>query len=200
MSGCTMSNELVSLAEWPNDWVIWPVNQLHLTSYIPTFDIRQVLGSSKHHFQAELKLPGRCDRPGDLSGCTDEGVVVRVKNPARRIRVIRSVKEVEEITAKFQPCFFLQLDVLSQTGIEVHGSRSDQYSSSCGTVKARRRYGKSARVEPKGWCAQLLSRSHTVRSARDVRTWNATDESAAGGRSGSEAREAAVAPNPVRLP
>ena len=34
-----MSNELGLLTQLLNDLVIWSVNQLHLISYIPTFDI-----------------------------------------------------------------------------------------------------------------------------------------------------------------
>jgi hypothetical protein len=43
-----MSNELGLLTRWPNHWVVWPLNQLHLASYIPT---------SQHLTSAESNPP-----------------------------------------------------------------------------------------------------------------------------------------------
>src|SRR2546423_883590 len=153
----------------------------------------------KHDLQTELKLPGRCHRPRDLSDRCDQGIVSRVNNPRCRVREIGPVKEVEEISAKFQVRVFFDRDGLSQAGIEVYSSRSNQDTSTRCTVKPGRRNGKNAGIKPKRWCTELLRR-HTIGSARSVRPGDSIHKSATRCRPGGEAREAAVATNPIRFP
>src|SRR5207245_7640000 len=134
----------------------------------------------KHQLQAELNLSRRGHGLRDLSRRADQGVIVRIQYLVRRVRKIRSVEKIKELRAKFQPCRFpLQGNALSQAHVEVHRPRPDQRPAAQIPIEAGGRYSKGARIKPKSWSTELLSRRHADRPAGDEGTWNSVYEGTA---------------------
>ena len=152
----------------------------------------------KHQLQSQLNLARECCGRGDQPGRWTDGSAG--ENGRIGWSVIRSIQDVEELSAKLQISFFGDAGVFEQGKIDVRESRPAQRPSSQISIRSGDRQNESSRIKPlirisrndrpdEGWIERWPVRISSVTIARAIRAdkWRK-------GEAGEKS------PNPVHLP